>query len=62
MGEYRFEFFSRVGLRGKRWYFRLRAPNGKIMMQSEGYKNRGDAEHAVYVIKREALNAPVKFL
>ena len=33
--EYKFEIFSRIGLRGRRWYFRFVASNGETMAQSE---------------------------
>ncbi len=37
-----FEIFSKRTLRGKRWFFRLRASNHEILCQSEGYVNRID--------------------
>ena len=27
------------------WYWRIRAGNGEIIMQGEGYRHRADAEH-----------------
>lgn len=39
----RIEMFSRLGLRGKKWYFRVRAANGEIIAQSEAYSRRIDA-------------------
>ena len=39
---YTIETFSRMGLKGRRHYFRIRATNGKIVAQSEGYRNSAD--------------------
>lgn len=33
------------------WRFRFVASNNEIISQSEGYKNRSDAEHAIDVIE-----------
>lgn len=51
---YQFELFRRLTLRGWRHFFRLRAPNGRILLQSEGYSRGIDAEDAVRTIKRAA--------
>lgn len=55
--EYKFEIFSRIGLRGRRWYFRFVASNGETMAQSEGYTRKENAEKAVQSIKRRAAEA-----
>lgn len=55
----RFVIFSRFGLKGKRWYFHLRAKNGKIIAASEGYRNRQDAWDAIMLVQRSA-GAPVE--
>lgn len=34
----------------KQWYFRVRARNGEILCQSEGYKNKKDCEKALSVL------------
>lgn len=60
MSEYKFEVFSRRGLRGKRWYFRFVAPNGQIMAQSEGYVRKIDALSAVSSIQANAPSAQIK--
>lgn len=40
----RIELFPRRNVLGKkRWYFRIRAENGKIVAQSEAYSRRADA-------------------
>lgn len=57
MREYKFEIFSRVGLLGRRWYFRFVASNGETMAQSEGYTRKENAEKAVQSIKRRAADA-----
>lgn len=33
------ERFSRIGLFGRRWYFRGRGKNGEIVVSSEGYNS-----------------------
>ena len=48
---YKFELYSRRTLRGKRWFFRYKAPNGETMFQSEGYHNIGDAQTAITTLK-----------
>lgn len=57
MGEYKFEIFSRIGLRGRRWYFRFVASNGETMVHSEGYTRKENAEKAVQSIKRRAAGS-----
>lgn len=54
MGRYQFEFFRRLTLRGWRHFFRLRAPNGEIILQSQPYTRRASAEDTVRTIKRAA--------
>lgn len=34
----------------KQWYFHVRAKNGEIICQSEGYKNKRDAYKAISVL------------
>ena len=59
---YKFEIFSRFTLRGRRHFFRYRAPNGEIMFQSQAYKRRESAQETVDSIRRTAANAPVAFM
>lgn len=42
------------------WYFDLRARNGRIVLQSEGYKRKGGCLKAIKDIKASAT-APVVF-
>lgn len=56
----RFKLFRRLTLLGPRWYWRAVARNGRIVAQSEGYKNRGDAEDTIGLIQAEAALAPVE--
>jgi uncharacterized protein YegP (UPF0339 family) len=53
----KFELFSRRGLRGKRWYFRIRAANGEPIAQSEAYVHKDSAIRTIELIKREAHKA-----
>jgi uncharacterized protein YegP (UPF0339 family) len=41
------------------FYFHFKARNGKIMFQSEGYKQKAKAFSAVYLIQQEADYAEV---
>lgn len=41
------------------FYFHFKARNGKIMFQSEGYKQKAKAFLAVYLIQGEAAYAEV---
>lgn len=54
-----FELFTRRGIRGRRWYWRLRARNGEVVSQSEGYTNRQDAMATIGLVKHTARNADV---
>lgn len=54
----RFKIFSRLTLLGRRWYFNARAKNGRIVLQSEGYRNRDDAVDTVKLIRTEAATSP----
>lgn len=47
------EIFSRMTLRGRRWFWRVRAKNGEPIAQSEGYFNRVDAVHTVKSLQAE---------
>jgi uncharacterized protein YegP (UPF0339 family) len=50
------EFFKN---RRGTWYFRLKAANGEIVANSEGYKNRADMMKTIGIIKHEAAFAPI---
>lgn len=54
MREYKFETYDRMTLRGRRWFFRFRAANGEIMLQSEGYNSAAARDHAIIVIRGKA--------
>ncbi len=47
------EIFSRRGLFGRRYYFRIVAHNGEPVAHSEGYHNRRDAMDTVETIQRQ---------
>lgn len=59
---YQFEIFSRLTVRGRRHFFRMRAPNGEVVLQSQAYKHWRSAHDAVQVIRVEANNASVEVL
>lgn len=43
----KYEIFKR----GTQWYWRLKAANGKIIAQGEGYHNKGDALSTIDLIQ-----------
>ena len=43
-----------------KWYFRLKASNGKIVAQSEGYSNRRNARKGIEAVRRIAAKAKVE--
>lgn len=53
------EIYSRITLRGRRTYFRIKARNGKIIAQSEGYANRADCLQTVHLIQAGARSATI---
>lgn len=56
----RFELFARRNVLGrKKWYFRLRAANGQVVAQSEGYSRRVDALNTIQSIAKGAGHAEV---
>ena len=46
----------------KQFYFVLKAPNNKIILQSEGYRARSGADKAIKSIIKNAAIAEVIFL
>lgn len=42
------------------WYFHLRAANGEIVLQSEGYVRKAGAQNGIKVIKRSVRTAIVE--
>ena len=61
----KFERFQRVhyGKKGERlpvcYYFHLKAPNGKIICQSEGYNSKRARDNGIAAIKKYAADAEV---
>ena len=51
--------FSRRGLFGRRFYFRIVAANGELLTNSEGYHNRRDAMDTIDSIMRQIPVADV---
>lgn len=56
------EIFSRFSWKKltKQWYFRIRARNGEILTQSEGYRNRVDALATVKMLRTELPTAEIR--
>ena len=57
----RFQIYSKWTLRGRRFFFRLRAGNGEIIAQSEAYNTKAAAENAVVLIKHGAFLATIEY-
>ena len=51
------EIFGRRGLRGRRWYFRIKAKNGEAIAQSEAYQNRADCVATAMTLRAHLFNA-----
>jgi uncharacterized protein YegP (UPF0339 family) len=49
----RFVLYSRLTLRGRRWFWRLKAGNGEIVAHgsTRGYSRRIDAETAIGLVR-----------
>lgn len=56
----KFKLFRRLTLCGPRWYWRLVASNGRIVCQSEGYRNEPDARSTIQGIRKNAAYARVE--
>lgn len=57
----KFEYYRRLTLRGRRWFFRIIARNGKIVGQGDptGYHNRIDCMGGIQAIMGGAQDAEV---
>ncbi len=47
----RFQLYRRATLRGMKWFWRLRAKNGEIVAQGEGYSRLIDAMRAIALVQ-----------
>lgn len=56
MGSYSFEIFID---KDKQYRFRMIAPNGKIILQSEGYHNSKDCIDTINSVKVQAHSAKI---
>ena len=41
------------------WYFHLKAPNGEIIANSEGYTNKDNCRNGIELLKKYAPNADI---
>jgi hypothetical protein len=55
------EVFSRLTLSGRRWFFRIKAANGKIVAQSESYHNRSDAIETATMLRAKLFDATLEY-
>lgn len=58
----KFEIFARLTLRGRRWFWRLRAANGRIVAsgESSGFHNRTGAYHGVELVMGAGTHTKVQ--
>lgn len=56
MGEWRFEIYM-GGMFRRKWFWRLRAGNGEIVAQSEGYSRKIDAIRTIESVQERAPHA-----
>lgn len=55
------EIFPRKTLmRGRQWYFRVKATNGETIAHSEGYKNRGDCISTAQTLRARLFDAVIR--
>ncbi len=58
----RFVLWRSRTLFGRRWYFHLRGKNGEVVIQSEGYRDRRDAERAIEIVKGANADTPIQVM
>jgi uncharacterized protein YegP (UPF0339 family) len=44
------------------WRWRLRAANGEIIANGEGYRNQQDCRHAIDLVKQAGIFTPVQLV
>jgi uncharacterized protein YegP (UPF0339 family) len=47
----KFVIFRRLTVRGRRWFFHLKAANGEIVCQSEAYTSKAGALNGIEAVK-----------
>lgn len=59
---FKFKVYPRWTLRGRRWFWHLKAANGEIIAQGEtnGYRHRLDCRHAIQLIREQAPYAELE--
>jgi uncharacterized protein YegP (UPF0339 family) len=55
------EKFEYSQLEDNKWYFQLKSPNDRIIIQSDGYETEYDCLIAIDVIKRYAEDAEIRY-
>lgn len=60
MAQARFDTFDRLTLRGRRWFFRFKAPNGEIVFQSEAYNSAAARDNGIEAARKCADARVVK--
>lgn len=53
------QLFTRLGLLGRKWYFRIVAANGKTIAQSEAYSRHIDCMETAYSLRDNLESAEV---
>ena len=58
-GKLIFETYDKRTLRGRRYYWRLRAANGEIVAQGEGYNSAAGRDNGIRVVASTTAATPV---
>lgn len=53
----KFEFWQ--SKKDKQWYFHLRAPNGEVVAQSQGYSSKDNCINGINAVKLYSQNAVI---
>ena len=56
----KFVLFRAWTIRGRRWFWHLKAANHEIIAQGEGYRNKADALAAIDLIQNVPESTPVQ--
>lgn len=59
MRQTRFEIYTKLTLRGRRWYWRLRAANGEPIASGEAYNSAEAARKGIELVRSAGEKTPV---
>lgn len=55
----RFEIYTKLTLRGRRWYWRLRAANSETIASGEAYNSADAARKGIELVRSAAASTPI---